>query len=206
MKIVLFILITAILFPTILFSLIGIFMIAKDGVWILIPIALTVIFSYIWYTLCYKKLYVNLGINNKTTPSKAVLKIENEINGLDKSINHLINIKDRKYLYKIIFVAENIKSIIRGKFLRKTYSIILTSKRVVMVKSGTFRRLHLEIPLETIDSISQKQGKKHGEINIWRNFLATNIKKVPNNQIIPFTNMVNIELNNYKNIKTKIAQ
>lgn len=110
-----------------------------------------------------------------------------------------------KYLSKIIFENETIKSFTRGIYnLDKRnlqYYIILTDRRLLMARKGIFSSEQVEIPLEKINSVAQRKDLFSSGFNVWDSSGKIEFKLVPRQSISPFINTLNAELNNYKTLK-----
>jgi hypothetical protein len=162
---------------------------------------------YIWYTKYYKENNVeiskiqNIQSGNNQENIKNIFEIERNSNELQRKENNTVPKNLQKHLAKIIFKDEEIKNVVTGQFDKLTYSMLVTNKRMIMLCKTLFQIKQIEIPIEKINSIGQKQGLLYGEVNISDGSSKITLNHIPKKDVIPFINAVNEQVGNYKTIK-----
>lgn len=131
---------------------------------------------------------------------KTLDMVKEEINLLEVK-NLYFTTKEVKYLPEILKHDERINALVSGFLDGNTWLIVCTSERIIFVDKGMLYGLkQIEIPLNKINSIGQKQGLLFGEIHIWDGANKMTIKNINKTAITPFINAVNNELDKLKKI------
>lgn len=111
--------------------------------------------------------------------------------------------KEVKELPMILFDDEIINYATSGFLDNNTWLIVVTNKRVLFLDKGmVFGIKQKEIPLEKINSISQKRGMLMGEIHIWDGAAKFQIKQVAKNTVQPFVDATNRAIDELKKEQT----
>ncbi|MFP7480173.1 PH domain-containing protein [Terribacillus saccharophilus] len=111
--------------------------------------------------------------------------------------------KEVKELPMILFDDEIINYATSGFLDNNTWLIVVTNKRVLFLDKGmVFGIKQKEIPLEKINSISQKRGMLMGEIHIWDGAAKFQIKQVAKNTVQPFVDATNRAIDELKKGQT----
>lgn len=111
--------------------------------------------------------------------------------------------KEVKELPMILFDDEIINYATSGLLDNNTWLVVVTNKRVLFLDKGmVFGIKQKEIPLEKINSISQKRGMLMGEIHIWDGAAKFQIKQVAKNTVQPFVDATNRAIEEVKKGQT----
>lgn len=107
--------------------------------------------------------------------------------------------KELNYLPKILSEDEDVIAFTSGFMDKHTWLIVLTNKRIVFLDKGMFFGLEqIAIDLDRITSVSGKTGLFFGEILIEDGVKERYIKNVLKKTVRPFTNLVNEEIQKYR--------
>ncbi len=107
--------------------------------------------------------------------------------------------KEIKSLPDVLSDNEQIKYLTSGWMDGNTWLITCTNKRVIFLDKGLLYGMkQLEIPLEKINSITQKTGLMFGEIHIWDGASKKQIRNVAKTTVKPFADAVNQAIEDIK--------
>ena len=100
--------------------------------------------------------------------------------------------KEIKSLPDVLSDNEQIKYLTSGWMDGNTWLITCTDKRVIFLDKGlVYGMKQVEIPLEKINSITQKTGLMFGEMHIWDGASKMQIRNVAKTTVKPFVDAVN---------------
>lgn len=114
--------------------------------------------------------------------------------------------KEVNYLPEILNPDEHILSLISGFLDGNTWVIALTEERLIFLDKGMFYGLkQREIPLDKINSISQKRGLLLGSVTIQDGATAIKIDNIDKAVIGPFIDSLNNAIKSFKSpiVKSK---
>lgn len=101
--------------------------------------------------------------------------------------------KEIKCLPEIMHTDEKLQALTSGLMDGNTWLIVCTNKRVIFLDKGMIYGLkQVEIPLDKINSISQKTGIIFGQIHIWHGGNEMQIKNCMKKTVKPFVDAVNM--------------
>lgn len=107
--------------------------------------------------------------------------------------------KELAYLPEILNPEEHVLGLISGFLDGNTWIISLTEKRVIFLDKGMIYGLkQREIPLDKINSISQKRGLLLGTITIQDGATAIKIENIDKNSLHSFVDALNSAIDNFK--------
>ncbi len=107
--------------------------------------------------------------------------------------------KEISYLPEILNPDEHVLGLISGFLDGNTWIITLTEKRIIFLDKGMIYGLkQREIPLDKINSISQKKGLLLGNITIQDGATAIKIENIDKNSISPFVDTLNSAIDAFK--------
>lgn len=144
----------------------------------------------------------NYGGEDQYEIKQRVLDIQAEISALNYKVEDEA-IAEIQELPTVLGVDEHIKALTSGLIDKKTWLIVCTNKRVLMLDKGIIYGLELiDIPLDRINSISHCKGFLYGKISITDGTTTRTIENVPNITVSFFVDAVNKEMEIYKQSKT----
>lgn len=107
--------------------------------------------------------------------------------------------KEVSYLPEILSPDEHILSLISGFLDSNTWIITLTEKRLILLDKGMIYGLkQRELPLDKINSISQKLGMMWGSVHIQDGASGIKIDNIDKKCIPPFVDALNAAIHKYK--------
>lgn len=114
--------------------------------------------------------------------------------------------KEISYLPEILSPDEHILSLISGFLDGNTWIITLTEKRLILLDKGMLYGLkQREIPLDKINSISQKLGLVLGWVHIQDGASGIKIDNIDKNCIPAFVDALNNAIHKYKNKSNNVS-
>ena len=106
--------------------------------------------------------------------------------------------KEFKYLPEILRSDEKIKGLASGIMEGKTWLVVCTNVRVILLDKGMFYGLQqIQIPLEKINSVSHNTGLVFGEIDIWHGANRMQIRNVTKGHVNSFVEALNRTIDEY---------
>ena len=110
--------------------------------------------------------------------------------------------KEVSYLPEILNPDERVLGLISGFLDGNTWIIALTDRRVIFLDKGMLR----ELPLDKINSISQKRGLLLGSITIQDGASAIKIENIDKGCIGSFVDSLNAAIDSYKFQSSPVVQ